>query len=209
MPQDSIFRGISLLVFLSSIVISSYHRKRARRSGDVIPRRAEGAFVLLIRMGAGLVVAASFLAYPFAPARLAWSSLSMPTWLRWIAGGVALACLPAIWWVLVSIGENISETVLVKANHRLVTHGPYHWIRHPLYAVALVELLSLAIIAGSWYLLLLACAAILVFRIVVIPKEEDNLVRAFGKPYEEYKRRTGALLPRLRPPPPYPPPRER
>ena len=198
MPQESILRGIFLLVFLSSIGISGYHRKRARRSGDVIPRRAEGAFALLLRLGSALVVAASFLAYPFAPAWLAWSSLSLPTWLRWIAGGVALACLPTIWWVLVSIGDNISETVLIKANHRLVTHGPYHWIRHPLYAVALVELLSLATIAGSWYLLLLACTGIVVFRLIVIPKEEDNLIRAFGKAYEEYRRRTGALLPRLR-----------
>jgi len=198
MPQESIFRGIFLLVFLSSIGISGYYRKRARRSGDVIPRRAEGAFALLLRLGSALVVAASFLAYPFAPAWLAWSSLSLPTWLRWIAGGVALACLPTIWWVLVSIGDNISETVLIKANHRLVTHGPYHWIRHPLYAVALVELLSLATIAGSWYLLLLACTGIVVFRLIVIPKEEDNLIRAFGKAYEEYRRRTGALLPRLR-----------
>jgi protein-S-isoprenylcysteine O-methyltransferase Ste14 len=208
MQQESIFRWIFLFVFLSSIAISGYYRKRARRSGDVIPRRAEGAFVLLIRMGAALLVAASFLTYPFAPARLAWSSLSLPTWLRWGAVAVALACLPAVWWVLVSIGENISETVLTKANHRLVTHGPYRWIRHPLYAVALVELLSLALIAGSWYLLLLACAGILVFRIAVIPKEEENLVRAFGNAYQEYKRHTGALLPRLRPQSSGPPPRE-
>jgi protein-S-isoprenylcysteine O-methyltransferase Ste14 len=99
----------------------------------------------------------------------------------------------------VSIGENISETILTKANHRLVTHGPYRWIRHPLYALALLELLCLAIIASSWYLLLLACTGLVVFRAVVIPREESNLIRAFGEPYEEYRRHTGALLPRLLP----------
>jgi len=121
MPQDLIFRGIFLLVFLSSIVISGYHRKRARRSGEVIPRRAEGTFVLLIRMGMALLVAASFLAYAFAPEWLAWSTLSLPAWLRWGAGALAVACLPALWWVLVSIGENISETVLTKANRNDIT----------------------------------------------------------------------------------------
>ena len=198
MSQDSIFRGIFLLVLLSSIVISGYHRRRARRSGEVIPRRAEGGLVLLIRMGMALLVAASFLAFPFAPSWLAWSTLPLPAWLRWVAGALAVACLPAQWWMFVSIGENISETLLTKANHRLVTHGPYRRIRHPLYALALLELLSLATMAGSWYLLVLACTGIVVFRAVVIPREEANLIRAFGKQYEEYRLHTGALFPRFR-----------
>jgi protein-S-isoprenylcysteine O-methyltransferase Ste14 len=195
---DATFRGIFLIVFLSSVVISGYHRKRARRSGQVIPRRAEGPIALLLRMAMALIVAVSFFAYVFAPTWLAWSAWDLPIWLRSAAGVVAVVCLPAIWWMFVSIGDNISETILTKSTHQLVTHGPYHWIRHPLYAFALLELFCLALLASNWFLLLFPLIAVVVFLWVVIPREEANLTKVFGKEYEEYRRRTGALVPRLR-----------
>jgi protein-S-isoprenylcysteine O-methyltransferase Ste14 len=41
--------------------------------------------------------------------------------------------LPAALWVFSALGRNVSETVLTKGDHELVTAGPYRWIRHPLY----------------------------------------------------------------------------
>ena len=198
MNLEGTLRGIFLIVFLSSIVISGYYRKRARRSGQVIPRRAEGPIALLLRMAMALVVAISFLAYVFAPAWLAWSAWGLPLWLRSAAAVLAIGCLPAIRWVLVSIGDNISETILTKRTHQLVTRGPYRWIRHPLYAVALLELFSLALLASNWYLLSFPCIGAVIFRWVIIPREEANLIKVFGNEYEDYKRRTGALVPRVR-----------
>jgi protein-S-isoprenylcysteine O-methyltransferase Ste14 len=40
-------------------------------------------------------------------------------------------------------------------------------------------------------------AATAIFRLVVIPAEERNLLAKFGPEYEAYRQRTGALLPRL------------
>jgi len=197
MPTETIFRVIFLFVFMSSIVISGYHRKRARDASGVIPRRAEGLLVLILRMVMLLALFVSFFTYVFAPQYLAWSALGLPIWLRWGAAVLALVCIPALWWVLVSIGKNISETVLTKSTHQLVTHGPYRWIRHPLYAFSLLEFLALALLSDSWFLLLFPILGALVFRLVVIPKEEANLTKVFGEQYEAYKQRTGALLPRI------------
>ncbi len=199
MYVEATFRGIFLVVFLSSIAISGYYRKHARRSGDVIPRRAEGPPAFLLRMAMALLVAGSFLTYVFAPTWLAWSAWIVPIWLRSAAAVVAVGCLPSIRWVLVSIGDNISETILTKRTHRLVTHGPYRWIRHPLYAFALLELVSLALLASNWFLLSFPIIASLVFRLLVIPREEANLIKVFGKEYEDYRHRTGALVPRVWP----------
>lgn len=196
--MDVVFRGVFFVVFLAAFVISGYHRRRARQSGETIPRRAEGSGVLMIRMALALLVLISFIAYVFAPGWIAWANLGLPTWLRWGAAAIALACLPAIWWMFVSIGDNISETVLTKRTHALATHGPYRWIRHPLYAFALLLLFSLALLASNWLLLLWPCIGVVVFSLVVIPREEANLIQTFGKQYEEYRDRTGALLPRLR-----------
>lgn len=196
MAVETLFRGIFLLVFLSAIVISGYHRKRARQTAGAIPRRAEGSPALLLRAAMGLMLFGSFLAYVFAPDWLAWSTLALPTWLRWAAAALAVSCLPLLWWVFESIGGNVSETVLTKSTHQLVTHGPYKWIRHPLYAFAFLEFLSLAFLASNWFLILLVGIGVAAFRFVVIPKEEANLVRTFGDEYEAYRDRTGALIPR-------------
>ncbi|HEY4694003.1 MAG TPA: methyltransferase, partial [Bellilinea sp.] len=75
--------------------------------------------------------------------------------------------------------------------------GPYRWIRHPLYAFALLELLMLALLADSWFLLTFPIIGFVVFRLIIIPREEANLVYAFGERYEAYQRRSGALIPRL------------
>ena len=198
MSVDVVFRGIFFVVFLAGFAISGYHRRRARQSGETIPRRAEGSVALMLRMALALLVLISFSAYVFVPGWIAWANLGLSTWLRWGAAAIAIACLPAIWWMFVSIGDNISETVLTKRTHVLATHGPYRWIRHPLYAFALLWLFSLALLASNWLLLLWPCISVVVFSLVVIPREEANLIQTFGKQYEEYRERTGALLPRLR-----------
>ena len=115
-----------------------------------------------------------------------------------MAAAVGFLCLPFLLWVFTSIGANISETVLTKSEHQLVSHGPYKWIRHPLYTSGLLILLALSIIVGSWLMLVLWIVGTLVMRLVVVPREEHNLIEAFGQQYEEYKQRTGALLPRVR-----------
>jgi protein-S-isoprenylcysteine O-methyltransferase Ste14 len=199
MNVEAAFRSIFLVVLVSMIVISGYYRRRARQSGEVIPRRAEGPIALLLRMAMALPAAVTYLAYVFAPTWLAWSAWDLPIWLRSAAAAGAAACLPAIRWVFVSIGDNISETVLTKTTHQLVTNGAYRWIRHPLYAFALLELAFLALLASNWFMLSFPLIGVVVFRWLVIPKEEANLIKVFGTQYEEYRQQTGALVPRLLP----------
>jgi protein-S-isoprenylcysteine O-methyltransferase Ste14 len=98
---------------------------------------------------------------------------------------------------MVAIGPNISETVLTKAEHELVMHGPYRWIRHPLYTSATLTFVSLGLIASNWFILLMAATAAFAIRVIVIPREEKNLEGRFGEDYRTYRARTGALLPRI------------
>jgi len=195
---ETIFRVIFLLVFLTSVGISGFYRRRARESGEVIPRRAEGIIILFIRMTMALIVAVSFFAYVFAPSWLAWSSWTLPLWIRFLGVILTFLCVPAIRWMFVSIGNNISETVLTKRTHQLVMIGPYRWIRHPLYSFALLEMFALSLVASNWFLFIFPCILTIVFRLFVIPREEANLVKLFGKQYEDYMHHTGTLFPLIK-----------
>jgi protein-S-isoprenylcysteine O-methyltransferase Ste14 len=129
---------------------------------------------------------------------MAWSTVDLPAWLRWAGVIVGLAMLPVLYWVLRSIGDNISETILTKESHGLVTHGPYRWIRHPLYSVASIAFLALGLISANAFILVSGVVILAGIALFVVPKEDAQLEAKFGDPYREYRRKTGSLLPRLK-----------
>jgi len=93
-------------------------------------------------------------------------------------------------WSLRFLGRNLS--VLAQARD-VVDHGPYRWIRHPLYAGEIVSALGLAIAAGSAAAagLWLALCALQAYRAL---REEQVLLGALPG-YRAYRTRTAALLP--------------
>jgi protein-S-isoprenylcysteine O-methyltransferase Ste14 len=197
MEEELIFRLIFFGVFAVGLSVSAYYRWLARKSSEVISRRQEGALALILRAVMTLPLLLSILLYTFLPGWMAWSAISLPIWARWLGAGLGVVCIPLIWWVFSSIGSNISETVLAKREHKLVTEGPYRWVRHPLYGVALLEIFALSLLASNWFMALLGFIGVLVFRFVVIPIEEAKLIAAFDGEYEQYRTRTGALAPRF------------
>ena len=78
----------------------------------------------------------------------------MPIWIRWLGVGLGIISLPLLWWLFSSIGSNISETVLTKSEHKLVTSGPFRWVRHPLYSVSVLLFGSYGMIASNWWMML-------------------------------------------------------
>jgi protein-S-isoprenylcysteine O-methyltransferase Ste14 len=197
MEEKLVFRLIFIGVVALGVSISTYYRRLARKSGEAISRRREGRLALILRTVMVLPLLLAILFYAFAPRWMDWSAISLPVWVRWTGAGLGIACLPLLWWVFSSIGSNISETVLTKREHELVTRGPYRWVRHPLYGAALLKILALSLIAGNWFMALWWLVGILVFRCVVIPIEEAKLIAAFDGEYEDYRARTGALVPRF------------
>src|SRR3972149_5728252 len=198
MANDQLFRWFFIAIFVGTLSISGYFRRRARQSGEAIPRVREGKLALLSRLLLAAPLYLSIFAYMLNPAWMAWSAISLPTWLRGVGTAVGLAMLPLLYGGFSSIGNNISETFLTKEKHVLVTHGPYRWVRHPLYSAATISLVSLSMLAANWFMLAMACAAFLGIAVLVIPREEAELIRKFGDEYREYRERTGRFAPRLR-----------
>ena len=197
MPDD-IFRWLALALLVTAIGLSGFHRRRARIASETIARSRESAPLIAGRLLVALPFLAATVAYILNPAWMAWGSLDLPMWLRWIGAALGLAVVPAVHWVLSSLGKNVSETVLTKSDHQLVQHGPYRWVRHPLYTTGMTMLFALGLMAASWFLLTLATIALVLIRLVVVPIEERELTRRFGAGYTNYKSQSGAMLPRLR-----------
>lgn len=191
------FRWLALVIVASVFAISAYYRRRARQTGETIARRREGALFVLFRAVFALPLYAAILAYLINPASMSWSEFRAPDWVRWVGVAIGVLAIPSAWWLFRNLGRNVSETVLTKADHSLVTTGPYHWVRHPLYATGGALLVAVGLIAANWFILLLATAAVVLVRVLVVPREERELIAKFGDDYRRYKHRTGAMFPQL------------
>ena len=127
---------------------------------------------------------------------MAWSSLDLPTWLRW--AGAALGVLvvpPLLFWVMHSLGRNLTDTVVTRREHTLVTHGPYRWVRHPFYGVGFLGMVAFTLMTANWFVALIGIVvvALLMYR---SRAEEAKLIERFGDEYRAYRERTGAFFPR-------------
>lgn len=195
MNDDHIFQLILILGFVTLLPIAAYHRLRSQASGEKLDRRQEGLFLLLSIRLFGITHMAGLLAFLVNPLSIRWAALPLPAWMRWtgIALGVVAGCL--LVWTYRHLGKNLTDTVVTRANHTLVTSGPYRWVRHPFYVSVALTVLANALATANWFLFLTGGTAflLLVMRTRI---EEAKLIERFGGDYLDYMRRTGKFLPR-------------
>lgn len=175
--------------------ISIFFRRRADHLGEKISSDGEGVLILNLRRIFGLALWLSALAYLLSPHWMAWASLPLSPRVRWSGAMVMAVCVPLIYWVFSSLGKNITSTVAIRKDHALVMHGPYRWVRHPLYTVGFLAFVGFSLLAANWFIfaMLLLGYPVLILRTFT---EEANLVAKFGDEYRDYMRRTGRFLPR-------------
>jgi protein-S-isoprenylcysteine O-methyltransferase Ste14 len=112
----------------------------------------------------------------------------------WIGAAVTAAGLLFSIWARRHLGSNWSQAVTIKADHELITSGPYALVRHPIYSGLLLGFIGTAVALGQWRgLLAVALVFIVLWRKLRL--EEQWLRAQFGEPYEVYVRRVAALVP--------------
>jgi protein-S-isoprenylcysteine O-methyltransferase Ste14 len=195
--NENLFRVLAALVLFTGVGISSYFRRKADLdSGEKISRSVDGSAMLtMIKIG-GLALWLSPLIYLINPHWMTWSKVGLPEWARWLGVIIGILCVFGIYWLFSSIGSGITPTSATRKQHKLVTSGPYRWVRHPLYTVGSSMFVAFGMMAANWFI---AGLGILTFILMAIrtPKEEANLIEKFGDEYREYMKRTGRFLPKL------------
>ena len=194
MNQETTFRLVLGAGFLAVLAIALPHRLRSGATKEPLDRRQEGLFILLTLRPIGFAVWLAVIAYLINPAWLAWSSLSLSPGLRWTGVPVFALAVGLLAWTLRSLGANLTDTVVTRREHRLVTHGPYRWVRHPFYDAMALVILAIALIAANWFILA-AGAAVFALLAIRVTTEEGKLLERFGESYRVYRARTGRFLP--------------
>ena len=197
MGDDDYFR-VAIVVWAAVFgPAGAYHRIRAH-TGEKIDRWQEGVFIVFGLRPTAAALFAAWLAWLINPAWLEWSRLPLPAAVRW--AGIALAAGGGVFWVwaLHHLGKNLTDTVVTRRQHSLVTSGPYRWVRHPFYVGLVLMLFGVSVATANW--LITGLAALLWFGFL-LPRtriEERKLIERFGDDYREYMRRVGRFVPRFR-----------
>ena len=117
-------------------------------------------------------------------------------WIAW--AGIALTWIGTIIaiWARYCIGVYWSARVTLKEGHKLISSGPYAFVRHPIYTGMLLGCIGAALVVGEWRGVL-AVVLLLAAHSRKAMREESLLTQEFGEEYISYKKRTGFLFPRF------------
>jgi protein-S-isoprenylcysteine O-methyltransferase Ste14 len=93
-----------------------------------------------------------------------------------------------------TLGKYYSYGLKTSPDQRLIEHGIYRRIRHPITLAAMIYSLGIPLIVSSVYglLVMLGLVSLFLYRIRI---EERMLIERFGVEYREYVRKTKKLIP--------------
>ena len=95
-----------------------------------------------------------------------------------------------------TLGRYFSPVIKIHSEQKLVTHGVYRFVRHPIYLSEILSYFAIPMIFGSLYgfTVMVTIIPLVLWR---IRNEESVLVSVFGEEYISYARRTKKLIPFL------------
>lgn len=118
-----------------------------------------------------------------------------PPWLKGVglvilAGGGLLGS-----WGMIALGRNLTPFPKPIASGELVTHGPYRFVRHPIYTGLIFGTLGWALFRAN--LLGLGLAAVLFLFFDLKSRREEQWLREQYTGYASYQQRVHKLIPWL------------
>jgi protein-S-isoprenylcysteine O-methyltransferase Ste14 len=138
-------------------------------------------------MPKAIALIGGYIIIPMGALSLTWR----PDWLLTVttAGIIALTAVEV--WALMTLRRSFS--VFPEAR-KLVVHGPYGYVRHPLYAIYIVSYVLVALPRIGLLALLLATLGIAAQ--VMRSKREEEVLRSAFPEYDNYAARVPAFFPR-------------
>ncbi len=192
---ETVCKIIFILMFTVLTVLRVYYKSKYAAFKEAIPYAREGVLTVTIRIVLAIPLFFSLIVYLFFSKRLVWMYLPFPVGIRLGSAVFSVCSLLLLRSTHVALGKDFSTTLIVKEQHRLVTWGPYRYMRHPMYTAYFLLFLSALGISGNWVFGLSGLGIILSLMTIRLQKEEALLIRVYGEEYVAYKQTTRMFIP--------------
>lgn len=124
-------------------------------------------------------------------------SINLPEWARWSGVVVFGFYLFLFWWVHKTLGKNWSPVLEIRKDHKLITEGPYKYVRHPMYTCMWLGVAGFWLISSNWVVGIVAFVTWSILYFIRLPDEEKMMIEEFGQEYENYIKMTKKVIPRV------------
>ncbi|MFX0137171.1 MAG: methyltransferase family protein [Candidatus Hodarchaeota archaeon] len=101
------------------------------------------------------------------------------------------------WFGIGSVKETSLKVAETHRAEKIVSTGLYSVIRHPQYFGGILAHIGITILLSS-LLALITTPIVILLNYLISWKEEKELVKEFGKDYEDYKKKVPMFIPKLR-----------
>lgn len=109
------------------------------------------------------------------------------------------ACLLSGLWLFrrshVDLGDNWSISLEIRTRHRLVDHGVYARVRHPMYTSIFLQAIAQALLLPNWVAGPSCLLAFILMFALRVSTEERMMLQRFGEDYALYMARSKRLVP--------------
>lgn len=124
--------------------------------------------------------------------------MSPPAWR--IALSIAFFLLASLlsWTATRALGRQWRIDAGLNADHKLVTSGPYRFVRHPIYASMLCLMLGMGFMVTPLPLLAVALLLAIAGTEIRVRIEDALLSSRFGAKFDEYRHSVAAYVPLIR-----------
>lgn len=192
----SFFHITFILSILTFIIIRTIFHRKAKRSRHEVELK-ESYLNMAVRAVVGIGYMSALLLYAFAPDLFIWAEFTLPIWARWVGAVVTVGSIGLIGWVQWALDVQFDTTLHIQADHKLITHGPYRWVRHPMYTTLFFLGLGWLLLTANWIIGAPLMVGIVLIVIKRVKNEEQMLIDLFGGDYRNYMQHTGRFLPKF------------
>ena len=98
-------------------------------------------------------------------------------------------------FVMVKMGEG--TPLPLDQTQKLVTKGPYKYVRNPMAVAGIGQGISISILFWSIHILIYTIIGAILWQFVVRPLEEKDMIGRFGNDYLKYKNKVKCWIPRI------------
>ncbi len=191
------------LIFLAGltlyIALRAFYQIRAAKQRKAIRKTSLGDWLLVVLIVVGQVFLPLVLLFT---TWINFANSTLPPVCMWCGATIMIAGLWLFWRSHADLGQQWSVTLELNSDHKLITRGVYHSIRHPMYASFFLLAISQGLLLNNWLAGWSALAATSLLYVVRRPHEEQMMLDGFGQEYETYRQRTGGIIPRWHAPRP-------
>ena len=194
---ETVFMSIFAVLFSGLVVLRSIYKLKAGVFRRGIYSRDEGVVLIVLRSVLGVPLLAAVVFYFLDPLSPGWARIDLPVGLRFSGVFLGSASLILLARAHRALGRNFSPTLIFQRDHRLVTEGPYRYIRHPIYAAYLLLFTAGFLVTTHWGIGVFGVSIIGLLMTFRLRREEELLEEHFGEEYLAYSGKTPRFIPRL------------